>query len=127
MKLGLAGTSVLYASGDNGTVARAGLYGCLSGGRNNPNFPASCPYITSVGATQIKNGSSVTDPEIAVDPNNEFAFSSGGGFSNVFAQPSYQADAVSGFLADYAPPDPSVYNASGRAFPDVSYSRTRPS
>ena len=63
----------------------------------------------------------MTDPEEAVDPDNIYSFSSGGGFSNVFAQPSYQSDAVATFLASPgAPADPAPYNASGRAFPDVS-------
>lgn len=50
-------------------------------------------------------------------------FYSGGGFSNVFEQPSYQAAAVNNYLSKYAPnygPGDSVYNKSGRAFPDVS-------
>ena len=88
--------------------------------------------VTSVGATQIAPGAAVTDPEVAVDPtNNPFdfedwpAFSSGGGFSNVFARPSYQDSAVSTFLNSTnstATPLPAsnTYNQSGRAFPDVS-------
>jgi tripeptidyl-peptidase I len=44
MKLGLQGVSVLFASGDNGTVARFGVDGCLPNDAQNPNFPASCPY-----------------------------------------------------------------------------------
>ena len=43
MKLGLQGTSILFSSGDNGTVSRAGVAGCLSGGRDNPGFPSTCP------------------------------------------------------------------------------------
>ena len=43
------------------------------------------PFVTTVGGT-IR-----TNPEVAVS-------FSGGGFSNYFAQPSYQTDAVSAFL-----------------------------
>jgi tripeptidyl-peptidase-1 len=43
------------------------------------------PFVTSVGGTINVN------PEVAVD-------FSGGGFSNYFAQPSYQKTAVTGFL-----------------------------
>ena len=78
------------------------------------------PQVTSVGATQIKLGASTADPEEAVDPNNIYAFSSGGGFSNVFAQPDYQASAVNGFLNGGVLPPSYTYNATGRAFPDVS-------
>jgi tripeptidyl-peptidase-1 len=46
MKLGLQGVSLIFASGDNGTLSRAGEAGCLSGDRQNPGFPSSCPYGT---------------------------------------------------------------------------------
>lgn len=47
--------------------------------------------------------------------------SSGGGFSNVFVSPSYQQSAVEGYLTNYPPPySSSVYNASGRGYPDLS-------
>ena len=53
-------------------------------------------------------------PEAAVD-------FSGGGFSNYFAQPSYQASAVSAWIkGNHSPGLKGFYNASGRAFPDVS-------
>jgi tripeptidyl-peptidase I len=48
----------------------------------------------------------------------------GGGFSNVFEQPSWQADAVSNYftIAGEAGvlPDSSLYNATGRGYPDVA-------
>jgi subtilase family serine protease len=52
------GITVLFASGDNGV---AGLINaCLNsdgsqsanGRLFNPSFPGTCPYVTSVGATQ---------------------------------------------------------------------------
>ena len=118
MKLGLQGVSVIYASGDSGVAARSG---CLNGGKTfAPNYPASCPYVTSVGATQLAASGSITDTEVAVsDPAQSFY--SGGGFSNVFAQPSYQTAAVKTFLTSHKPPyAASVYNASGRGYPDVA-------
>lgn len=82
--------------------------------------------MTSVGATQVPTGVDVTaaiasgtEPEVAC----ETVIYSGGGFSNVFALPDYQADAVKSYLADYPPPYTSAqYNNSGtvRAFPDIS-------
>lgn len=118
----MQGTSFLFASGDNGTVARAGVVGCLSGDRYNPGFPATCPYVTTVGGTQVAPGNSPFVPEVAVYVDVEGSiFTSGGGFSNVFAQPSYQTDAVTAFLDSSTNlPPASYYNASGRAFPDVS-------
>ena len=119
MKLGLQGSSIIFASGDNGTVERSGIIGCLADGTDNPTFPASCPYVTSVGATQIAPGKTTADREVAVDPNNEYSFSSGGGFSNYFPRPSYQDAAVSRYLGSSIR-NTSLFNNTGRAFPDVS-------
>lgn len=83
MKLSLQGTSFLFASGDNGTVARAGVTGCLSGNRYNPNFPGTCPYVTAVGGTQVAPGNPPSAPEVAVlayDSTGRI-FTSGGGCS----------------------------------------------
>lgn len=63
--------------------------------------------MTSVGAT------TGISPETAAD------FSSGG-FSNIFAQPSYQASAVSAFLTELGSTNAGLFNSSGRAFPDIS-------
>ncbi|KAH9213779.1 peptidase S8/S53 domain-containing protein [Leptodontidium sp. 2 PMI_412] len=93
MKLGLQGMSILFASADYGV---AGWLGCLdpatTGTLFSPAFPASCPYVTSVGATQIPVNASVLDRnvEVAID----FPIVSSGGFSNHFAMPKYQEKAV---------------------------------
>ncbi|PCH45047.1 subtilisin-like protein [Wolfiporia cocos MD-104 SS10] len=123
-KLGLMGVTFIYASGDNGV---AGNGECLDatgseswdGTRFDPGFPSTCPYVTSVGATQIVPGNSVSDKEVACDKN----IYSGGGFSNVFALPDWQKDAVQGYLTNYPPPyNGSVYNSTGnsRAYPDIA-------
>lgn len=58
----------------------------------------SCPYVTNVGATKIAPGKTVHDPEVAVvdHAGHPFtnAYSSGGGFSNIYHIPDYQVDAV---------------------------------
>ncbi|KAM7195591.1 subtilisin-like protein [Rhypophila sp. PSN 637] len=130
LKLGLQGVSVLFASGDSGVAAnRDPLTGqtCLDGERFSPSFPANCPWVTTVGATSL-GSKNIDDGEVALDniPNpfeqadNQY-ISSGGGFSNVFDQPSYQKKAVSFYLDNYPPPyNNSVYNPSGRGFPDIS-------
>lgn len=91
MKLGLQGTSVLISSGDSGVASRERK--CL-GKKHNvfvPGFLGGCPYITFVGATELPAGSQPGDQETAT----MHGFSSGGGFSNVNAAPSYQKDALS--------------------------------
>jgi tripeptidyl-peptidase-1 len=49
----------------------------------NPSFPSTCPFITSVGATQVNPNATVFEPESAC----EQVIFSGGGFSNYFAVP----------------------------------------
>ncbi|KAF2669928.1 subtilisin-like protein [Microthyrium microscopicum] len=116
LKLGLQGTTVVFASGDAGVVPK-GTQECLSGGRYNPSYPATCPYVLAVGGTLLDNN---TQTEVAA---YQKPYTSGGGFSNAYAQPSYQKAAVSSYLNSHQPPngpDPARYNASGRAVPDVS-------
>ena len=52
-------------------------------------------------------------------PETAAAFSAGG-FSNIFPQPSYQASAVSGYLTTLGQTNAGLFNATGRAYPDVS-------
>ncbi|KAJ4470134.1 peptidase S8/S53 domain-containing protein [Lentinula aciculospora] len=108
--LGSRGASVMFSSGDDGV----GGGSCETNDGTNkvifqPAFPASCPFVTAVGAT------TGIAPEIAV---NEFP--SGGGFSRLFAQPSYQTSAVSTYLARIGSTNAGLFNASGRAYPDVA-------
>jgi tripeptidyl-peptidase-1 len=102
MSLGARGVSILFASGDGG-VAGGQPQSCTN---FIPAFPGGCPFHTSVGATQGIN-------EVAA------SFSSGG-FSNVFARPSYQASAVTSYLNALGTTNSGKFNPSGRAFPDVS-------
>ncbi|XP_074865218.1 tripeptidyl-peptidase 1 isoform X2 [Carettochelys insculpta] len=110
MKAAARGLTVLFASGDEGAGCRN-----VAGGSHafRPSFPASSPYVTTVGGTAFKNPFRVTW-EVT-------DYISGGGFSNVFPMPDYQATAVKNFLhlAPKLPPS-SYYNRSGRAYPDLS-------
>ncbi|KAM0805168.1 peptidase S8/S53 domain-containing protein [Usnea florida] len=130
MKLGMAGVTILYSSGDNGVAGNGaqcctkakcagGTYNSGGSGTFNPSFPGTCPYVTSVGATQIVPGASVTSPEEAC----ETVIYSGGGFSNVFPLPSYQSSAVKSYFANHKPSYTATqYNNSQtvRGYPDVS-------
>ncbi|KAH8989488.1 subtilisin-like protein [Lactarius akahatsu] len=106
-QLGARGISVLFASGDEGV----GGGDCRKNDGTGvvqfqPGFPATCPWVTSVGGTMRR-------PEVAAP------FSSGG-FSNVFKRPIYQTDAVLGFFEQLGKQHAGLYNASSRGFPDVS-------
>ena len=135
LKLGMQGTSVVVSSGDSGVAGRSGdptPSNCL--GENSkvfaPQFPASCPYITSVGATYLPRGANVTqDAEIAVE-----RFPSGGGFSNIYNVTNYQQAAVQKYFDVAKPTYPyyssvdnssfgdngGIYNRIGRGYPDVA-------
>ncbi|XP_069772464.1 tripeptidyl-peptidase 1 isoform X2 [Narcine bancroftii] len=110
MKAGVRGLSILFASGDAGAGCRE-----IRKGVNTfrPSFPASSPYVTTVGGTSFKNPFQIT---------SEVTDSiSGGGFSNVFKMPNYQAAAVKSYLKRMKSlPPGSYYNAAGRAYPDVA-------
>ncbi|XP_061222517.1 tripeptidyl-peptidase 1 isoform X3 [Neopsephotus bourkii] len=90
MKAAARGLTILFASGDDG----AGCRRVRSGNHTfRPSFPASSPYVTTVGGTTFKNPFLVT-AEVT-------DYISGGGFSNVFPMPQYQASTpvVGGMLA----------------------------
>ncbi|XP_055453407.1 tripeptidyl-peptidase 1 [Psammomys obesus] len=109
MKAAARGLTLLFASGDTG----AGCWSVSGRHKFRPSFPASSPYVTTVGGTSFKNPFLVT--------NEVVDYISGGGFSNVFPRPSYQEEAVAQFLksSSHLPPS-SYFNASGRAYPDVA-------
>ncbi|KFP19966.1 Tripeptidyl-peptidase 1, partial [Egretta garzetta] len=79
MKAAARGLTILFASGDDGAGCRR-----VPGGNHTfrPSFPASSPYVTTVGGTTFKNPFLVT-AEVT-------DYISGGGFSNVFPMPDYQ-------------------------------------
>lgn len=52
-------------------------------------------------------------------PETSASFSSGG-FSNIFAQPSYQSSAVAGYLNSIGSEYSGLFNRAGRAYPDIS-------
>lgn len=110
-QLGARGVTYLVSSGDAG-VGPSGE--CYSNDGSNtykftPDFPTSCPWVTSIGATANFT------PETATT-----RFASGAGFSNYFAQPEYQASTVDAYIASLNGTYDGLYNKSGRAYPDIS-------
>lgn len=109
--LAMRGVSVLVASGDAGAQGTrfSDCKGPDSEPRFIPTFPASCPWVTTVGATARWGGA--------------VGWSSGG-FSNYYPQPAWQKDAVSKYLASGSTGIPEnpwfAWNASGRAYPDLT-------
>ncbi|KAH8979407.1 subtilisin-like protein [Lactarius akahatsu] len=103
-QLGVRGVSVLFSTGDFGVgkdcTDRSGNV------RFRTMFPASCPWVTSVGGT-------MDYPEVG-------ASMSGGGFSNYFSRPAYQDGAVPTYLEHLGGQYDGLYNANGRGIPDIS-------
>lgn len=102
-KMGMAGISVLLASGDNGV-------GCNADGTSQEFDYPSSPYITMVGATQIN----------ALTKVEEGATLSSGGFSKDFMQASWQASAVNAYFQSGVKMPHEDFYAPGRAYPDIA-------
>ncbi|KAF1992112.1 subtilisin-like protein [Aulographum hederae CBS 113979] len=136
-KLGLQGVSILYSSGDYGVAGNYGqcvdsdsgslFYNDGTSGSFVPGFPATCPFVTAVGATQVIPGTNIaearasgTQPEKAC----ETRIYSGAGFSNVFPMPDYQAETVKGWwdkgLAGTYTEKQFNNSQSTRGLPDIS-------
>ncbi|KAG5650704.1 hypothetical protein H0H81_011310 [Sphagnurus paluster] len=85
-----------------------------------PAWPASCPWVTAVGGTQVKKGASAVagEEEVwneAIVPGAVF-FSGGGGFSNRFKTPAYQQKTVQTYLKGLKKSDPArlrLFNNKG--------------
>jgi len=119
--LGLRGVSVFASSGDGGShfsfepFSGGGIADALNKVSCNyqiPVFPTTSPYVISVGGTAWSED----------DSSKPIAWSgSGGGFSWEFGAPDHQTDAVLAYLKDTpALPPTTSFNASGRAYPDIS-------
>ncbi|KAK6069361.1 alkaline serine protease [Seiridium cupressi] len=121
LKLGLLGTTVVVSSGDTGVEggmqpgacinATTGVSNATNTGNFSPGWPAiPTPLFAETALYRESDNGSAT-------------LSSGGGFSNVFAVPPYQSDAVAEYmeqkhehLADLG----WTFNRGGRGFPDLS-------
>ncbi|KAK7943559.1 tripeptidyl peptidase a protein [Apiospora aurea] len=109
--MGLRGITIIQASGDSGVGA-----GCLATDFKTTQFdaifPATCPWLTSVGGTA------------GVSPKRAWNASSGG-FSNYFPRAAYQIDTIAAYINTTVAPDAYDYygqytNWGGRGFPDVT-------
>ncbi|KAJ7618332.1 subtilisin-like protein [Mycena polygramma] len=107
MALGARGISVIFSSGDGGVRGEHDDFTVCANNTFDPVFPASCPYVTAVGSTQ------------GFAPEKAINFT-GGGFSNFFPAPSFQTDAISGFLKTIPDDFSGTFNKTGRGYPDVS-------
>lgn len=141
MKLSLQGVTVLFAAGDNDVGVE---YAC--GGPNlnafTPMWLATCPWVTTVGGTQIPYyNTDITHRTLTTEVGwfDTVTFGGGGGFSNYYKMPAYQKKAVEEYLnianlsfasysqfanasgfTDLGAGTDGLFNRAGRAYPDVS-------
>ncbi len=95
---GLLGITITAACGDNG---------CCDGmtdGKNHVDFPASCPHVLACGGTSLVAANGTIESE-TVWNDGTHGGTTGGGYSNVFTRPEWQA---------------AVNTQSGRGVPDVA-------
>jgi len=115
------GIGIYFSSGDNSDES-------LVQGYTTTDWPASSPFVTSVGGTSLAVGasnnylfetgwgsttSSWTGTAWSPAPPGRWLYGAGGGVSRIFAEPSYQQGVV----------PPSVFTAqgrTGRAVPDIA-------
>jgi subtilase family serine protease len=125
LEAALTGITVNFSSGDNGDLT--------SGGTDLANksveFPADLPYVTGVGGTSVQIGSkgqwlgeygwqsdysTLTNGTWSPTPPGTYSSGGGGGTSQLFEQPFYQAGKVPASVSEYYGSTPM------RAVPDIS-------
>jgi kumamolisin len=99
------GVTITVAAGDSGSTDG------VSDGANHVDFPASSPHVLACGGTTLEGSGSTIQSEVVW---NELALNegaTGGGVSNLFPLPTWQANA--------GVPAPTT-SAGGRGVPDVA-------
>ena len=101
----LAGITISVASGDQGSTE------LLPDHRQHVDFPASSPWVLACGGTRVVASQGVISRETVWNDGPQSA--TGGGISQLFAVPTYQAGAN-------VPPSVNPGHRLGRGVPDVS-------
>jgi kumamolisin len=102
---GLMGVTVTVAAGDNGSADG------MTDRRSHVDFPASSPYSLACGGTRLEGtGATITEEFVWDDGPNS---ATGGGVSDYFPLPSYQANAK-------VPRSVNSGHFAGRGVPDVA-------
>lgn len=115
-KAGARGITFLFSSGDAGIQGAGSPWAVYD---LDASFPSSCPFVTSVGGTVVEPSLE----ESGMTLSTTFVISSSGGFSTLFARPSYQDAAVLPYVATIDPGYATLtgYNGTtGRGFPDIA-------
>ncbi|KAH7067243.1 peptidase S8/S53 domain-containing protein [Paraphoma chrysanthemicola] len=105
-QLGSRGVSVIFSSGDSGVGSACQSNDGKNTTKFQPQYPAACPFVTSVGSTRYLNETAT--------------FFSSGGFSDYWKRPSYQDDAIKAYFHKLGEANKPYFNRHGRGFPDVA-------
>jgi len=133
MKMGVRGLTILFASGDDGAAGHNVREDPKLCAVSSPGYPASSPYVTAVGGTQLSARSTpLCDgfyqscdhfDEVACSADIGGVITTGGGFSTYYDAPYYQKKALKYYFdnsPDALPNITGYYNPYGRGFPDIS-------
>ena len=125
LEAALTGITVNFSSGDDGDHTAGGT----DLASKTVEFPADLPFVTGVGGTSVLVGSrgqwlgeygwqnaysDLTDGAWTPDPPGPYSSGGGGGTSQLFAQPFYQAGRVPASISEYYGSTPM------RAVPDIA-------
>ena len=105
------GVTITVASGDDGSSDGA------DDGSDNVDFPSSSPNVLACGGTSITTSGNQIESETVWNDGADGG-ATGGGFSTVFSQPSYQSSLASSYSGQTGRGVPDV---SGDADPDSGY------
>ena len=126
LKLGVMGVTVVAVAGTYEYVEQTG-----SSCTYDPMFPASSPYVTSVGSTIrffATSLSSENDKDLTEKPYDDdrgryiynIRMISVGGFSKLFSSPTYQHQSISSYTKNMNNLRHSIHNHNGRGYPDIT-------
>jgi kumamolisin len=99
------GVTITVAAGDNGSSDG------VNDGKNHVDFPASSPHVLACGGTNLRGSGSSISAEVVWNAQPQGGGATGGGVSDVFPLPSWQAG--------LNVPSPGV-PTGGRGVPDVA-------
>jgi kumamolisin len=99
------GITITVAAGDNGSSDG------VSGAGNHVDFPASSPHVLACGGTHLVGSGSSIATEVVWNAQSQGGGATGGGVSNIFPLPTWQAG------MNVPPP---TAPAGGRGVPDVA-------
>lgn len=137
MKLAAKGVTIVVSSGDAGSPGRTNE-NCDANDvnhYNNPVFPGSSPWVTSVGATYLVKGNEQYNYTTKVcelegcamgkieqgTTYNMTGWTSGSGFDRWISRPYWQAKVVKKYLeSGIELPNDKYWNRNGRGYPDVT-------